>query len=93
LLSHQYPICIPLLPHSCYMPRPSHPSSLDHSTYTFCTPLPSQSTEVASEKWCDSLNYTLKWWVLSTEQYRRVARLKSIVVSEVKCASETPVAF
>jgi hypothetical protein len=20
--SHQYPICIPLLPHSCYMPRP-----------------------------------------------------------------------
>jgi hypothetical protein len=25
-LSHRYPICIPLLPHSCYMPRPSHPS-------------------------------------------------------------------
>jgi hypothetical protein len=24
--SHQYPICIPLLPHSCYMPCPSHPS-------------------------------------------------------------------
>jgi hypothetical protein len=23
--SQQYPICIPLLPHSCYMPRPSHP--------------------------------------------------------------------
>jgi hypothetical protein len=23
-LSHQYSICIPLLPHSCYMPRPSH---------------------------------------------------------------------
>jgi hypothetical protein len=26
LLYHQYPICIPLLPHSCYMPRPSHSS-------------------------------------------------------------------
>jgi hypothetical protein len=25
-LSQQYPICIHLLPHSCYMPRPSHPS-------------------------------------------------------------------
>jgi hypothetical protein len=24
-LSHQYPICIPFLPHSCYMPRASHP--------------------------------------------------------------------
>jgi hypothetical protein len=24
-LSHHYPICIPLLPHSCYMPYPSHP--------------------------------------------------------------------
>jgi hypothetical protein len=24
-LSQQYPICIPLLPHSCYMPYPSHP--------------------------------------------------------------------
>jgi hypothetical protein len=29
-LSHQYSICIPFLPHSCYMPRPSHPSWLDH---------------------------------------------------------------
>jgi hypothetical protein len=34
-LSHQYPICIPLLPHSCYMPRPSHPSWLDYSNYTW----------------------------------------------------------
>jgi hypothetical protein len=25
-LWHQYPICIPLLPHSCYMTRPFHPS-------------------------------------------------------------------
>jgi hypothetical protein len=25
-LSPQYPICMPLLPHSCYMPRPSCPS-------------------------------------------------------------------
>jgi hypothetical protein len=25
-ISHQYPICIPLLPHSCYMPCPSDPS-------------------------------------------------------------------
>jgi hypothetical protein len=34
-LSHQYPISIPLLPHSCYMSRPSHPSWLDHSNYTW----------------------------------------------------------
>jgi hypothetical protein len=33
-LSHQYPICIPLLPHSYYMAWPSHPPSLDHSIYT-----------------------------------------------------------
>jgi hypothetical protein len=29
-----FPICIPLL-HSCYMPRPSHSSWLDHSNYTW----------------------------------------------------------
>jgi hypothetical protein len=34
-LSHQYSICIPLLPPSCYMPCPSHPPWLDHSTYTW----------------------------------------------------------
>jgi hypothetical protein len=34
-LSHQYPICIPLLPHSCYMLCPSHPPWLDHSDYTW----------------------------------------------------------
>jgi hypothetical protein len=28
LLSHQYPICIPLLPYSCFMPRPSLDSIL-----------------------------------------------------------------
>jgi hypothetical protein len=33
-LSHQYPTCIPS-PHSCYMPRPSHPPWLDHSNYTW----------------------------------------------------------
>jgi hypothetical protein len=27
-------MCIPLLPHFCYMPRQSHPSWLDHSNYT-----------------------------------------------------------
>jgi hypothetical protein len=32
--SHQYPICIPLLPHSCYMPYPSQPPWLDHSNYS-----------------------------------------------------------
>jgi hypothetical protein len=32
-LPHQYPICIPLLPHSCYMPCPSQPPSFDHSNY------------------------------------------------------------
>jgi hypothetical protein len=34
-LSHQYTICIPLLPNSCYMPCPSHPPWLDHSNYTW----------------------------------------------------------
>jgi hypothetical protein len=24
VISHQYPICTPLLPHSCYMSSPSH---------------------------------------------------------------------
>jgi hypothetical protein len=33
-VSHLYPICIPLLHHSCYMPRPYHPSWLDYSNYT-----------------------------------------------------------
>jgi hypothetical protein len=28
-------MCIPLLHHSCYMPRPSHPPWLDHSNYTW----------------------------------------------------------
>jgi hypothetical protein len=32
-LSHQYPICIPCLPHSCYKPCPPHPPWLDHSNY------------------------------------------------------------
>jgi hypothetical protein len=34
-ISHQYPICIPLRPHSCYMPCPSHPPWLYHSNYTW----------------------------------------------------------
>jgi hypothetical protein len=34
-LSRQYPICIPLLPHSCYMPCPSYPPWLDQSNYTW----------------------------------------------------------
>jgi hypothetical protein len=34
-LSQQYPISVPLMLHSCYMPRPSHPSWLDHSNYTW----------------------------------------------------------
>jgi hypothetical protein len=33
-LSHQYPICIPLRSHSCYMPCPCKPPWLDHSNYT-----------------------------------------------------------
>jgi hypothetical protein len=42
----QYPICIPFLPHSCYMPCPSHPPWLDDSNnvwenYTF---LPSDTS-------------------------------------------------
>jgi hypothetical protein len=27
-------MCIPILPHSCYIPYPSHPPWLDHSNYT-----------------------------------------------------------
>jgi hypothetical protein len=34
-ISHQYPICIPLRPHLCYIPCPSHPPWLDHSNYTW----------------------------------------------------------
>jgi hypothetical protein len=34
-LSHQYLICIRLLPPSCYMSCPSHPPCLDHSNYTW----------------------------------------------------------
>jgi hypothetical protein len=34
-LSQQYPICISLLPHSCYMPCSSHPPWLHHSNYTW----------------------------------------------------------
>jgi hypothetical protein len=37
LLSHQYNICIPLLPHSCYMPGPSQPSWLTFVTGLFFT--------------------------------------------------------
>jgi hypothetical protein len=33
-LSHQYPICIPLLPHSCYMLRPSN--ILCDSCFVYC---------------------------------------------------------
>jgi hypothetical protein len=34
-LSHQYPICIPRRPHSCYMPCPSHSPWLDRSNYVW----------------------------------------------------------
>jgi hypothetical protein len=34
-LSHQYPICIPRRPPSCYIPCPSHPPWLDHSNYVW----------------------------------------------------------
>jgi hypothetical protein len=36
-LSHQYHICIPLLPNSCYMSCLSNPSWLHHSNYTWRT--------------------------------------------------------
>jgi hypothetical protein len=32
-LSHQSPVCIPLLPHACYTPCSSHPPLLDHYNY------------------------------------------------------------
>jgi hypothetical protein len=34
-LSHQQPIRVPLLPHSCYMPRPCHPPRLNYSNNTW----------------------------------------------------------
>jgi hypothetical protein len=34
-LSHQQPIRVPILPHSCYMSRPSHPPSLNYSNNTW----------------------------------------------------------
>jgi hypothetical protein len=34
-LSHNLPIRVLFLPHSCYMPRPPLPSRLDHSNYTW----------------------------------------------------------
>jgi hypothetical protein len=34
-ISHQYPTCIPLLPHSYYMPCLSHPPWFDHSNYAW----------------------------------------------------------
>jgi hypothetical protein len=34
-LAHENPICIPIRPHSCYMPCPSHPPWRDHSNYTW----------------------------------------------------------
>jgi hypothetical protein len=34
-LPHQYPVCIPFLFHSCYMPCPSHRPWLDHSNYAW----------------------------------------------------------
>jgi hypothetical protein len=34
-LPHQYPICISVFSHACYMPCPSHPTWLDHSNYVW----------------------------------------------------------
>jgi hypothetical protein len=36
-LSHQNPICIPVISHSCYMPSPSQPPRRDHSKLYFAT--------------------------------------------------------
>jgi hypothetical protein len=33
--SHQYPTCMRLLPHSCYIPCPSHSPWFHHSNYTW----------------------------------------------------------
>jgi hypothetical protein len=32
-ISYQSTLCVLILPHSCYMPCPSHPPLLDHSNY------------------------------------------------------------
>jgi hypothetical protein len=56
-LSHQYPICIPLLPHSCYMPYSSYPPWLDHSNYTW------RRVQVMK------LLVMQFWWSVNTLQY------------------------
>jgi hypothetical protein len=38
LLPHQYPICIPLLHHSCYMPYPFHPPRIYISKHNIFVP-------------------------------------------------------
>jgi hypothetical protein len=35
LVFPQNPVCIPLLPHACYMPCPSHPPWLDYSNFVW----------------------------------------------------------
>jgi hypothetical protein len=47
-LSHQYPMSIPLLPNSRYMPYPSQPSWYDHSNYT--------RRRVKTRNWLATLN-------------------------------------
>jgi hypothetical protein len=66
-LSHQYPICIPLRPHSCYMPCPYHHPLLDHSNYTWrrvqAEPLPRNGPGI-------SAHFTfIAWQRLYTLQY------------------------
>jgi hypothetical protein len=67
-------ICVPLLPNSCYMPRPYHPSWLDYSNYTWrrvqvmkflnmqCSRNPSMSETSSLLSWQASF---LRWGVVS----------------------------
>jgi hypothetical protein len=55
-LSHQYPICIPLLPHSCYLPRPSHSSWLDHSNYLLDLFVINDKMRIWKERNIDDIN-------------------------------------
>jgi hypothetical protein len=68
-LSHQYPIRIPPLPHSCYMPCPSHPPWLDHSNYTWRRVQVMKLLILGTECWGEYLDPREMKWQESGENY------------------------
>jgi hypothetical protein len=59
LSSHQNPISIPLLPHSCYMPGPSYPPWLDNSNCAWRTVQVMALSVITSQIKC--LGHMLIW--------------------------------